>query len=169
MGKQVLFYMSESDEDAFISYARSTGDVVILPQTREGELSEEFASFRALAGRHLGESCHLWNRSISAAPVLKHYPDKGYYWLDFMESEVINVMRSKMTDQGLSMGRLHIEDKAGHPDGSTTPKGDEFNDWFLSLCRWIEKASKRTVDGAHVFPGADEMLENGVAVTGHSF
>jgi hypothetical protein len=169
MGKQIQFYMSEADEDAFISYLRTTGDVVIVPQTSSGKLTEEFRSFRELAGREFGESCHLWNRSISSVPVLKHYPDKGYYWLDFMQSEVVNVMRSKMTDNGLSMGRLHIEDKARNRDGSMTSKSDAFQTWFSTLCRWIEGRSQRRVDGAHVLAGAEEMLEGGVAVTGHSF
>ena len=169
MGKQIRFYMSDADEDAFVSYVRTTGDVVIVPQTSEGELSEEFSSFRALAGRKFGESCHVWNRSISPTPISKHYSAKGYYWLDFMQSEVVNVMRSKKTDRGLSMGRLHIEDEVRQADGSTTPKSIAFQKWFSMLCRWIERGSLRKVDGAYVLAGAAGILEGGVAATGHSF
>lgn len=169
MGRQILFYMSEEDDNDFVDYIRRADDVAILPQTSEQELKETFRSFRDLEGRRLGESCHLWNRSLSPTPIVKHYPRQGYYWLDFMQSEVVNVMRSKMTDQGLSMGRIHIEDQIRESDGSMLPKRDQFITWFADLCRWIEKHSQRTVDGAHVLPGAYKMLERGVAVTGHSF
>src|SRR5262245_4337806 len=101
MGRQVLFYMMDEDEDEFIEFVRSTGDVVILPQTSEIGRGEVVSSLRELAGRKLGEACHLWNRTPSPEPTIKHIPQQGYFWLDFMQSEVVNVMRSKRVAQGL--------------------------------------------------------------------
>jgi hypothetical protein len=167
MGKQILFYMSQEDEEAFVDYLRSTGDVAIVPQTSRKELQEEFGQFTDAEGRELGESCHLWNRSISPRPVVTYYPQQEYYWLDFLQSEVVNVMRSKMTEDGLSMGRLHIEDKIRDADGQMRPKFAEFEAWFSYLCRWIKQRSVRVIDGADVLPGADELIQLGTQVTGH--
>jgi hypothetical protein len=167
MGKQVLFYMAKSDEDAFIDYARTTGDVAIVPQTSKVELQEELQHFSDAEGRSLGESCHLWNRSISPRPVVKHYPQQGYYWLDFMQSEVVNVMRSKMTEHGLSMGRLHVEDKVRDANGAMRSKNAEFEAWISNLFRWVKQNSVRTIDGACVLPEADLLIQGGVEVTGH--
>ena len=167
MGKQTRFYMADADEGAFVAYLRTTGDVAIIPQTSREELKEEFRQFSEAQGRELGEDCHLWNRSISPKPFVKHYPQQNYYCLDFLQSEVVNVMRSKMTDQGLSMGRLHVEDKV-FGGGSMQNKNPRFDAWFTDLCNWLKRNAVRVVDGAYVLPGADALLREGVQVPGHA-
>ena len=122
MGKQISFYMVDDDEDEFIEFIRSSGDVVILPQASDISPLEEFSSFRELAGRKLGEACHLWNRTFSPEPLIKHIPQQGFFWLDFLQSEVVNVTRSKRVDQRLCRGRLHIEDKALWSEGSVVDR-----------------------------------------------
>ena len=147
MGKQLLFYMDRGDEDDFLGYFGTTGDVAIIPQTSKEALIEEFQDFRQAEGRPLGESCHLWNRSISPQLVIKHYPQRGYYWLDFLQSEVVNIMRSKMTEHGLSMGRLHIEDRIRDTGEHMQSKSAQFQSWFSDLCRWIKQRSVQVIDG----------------------
>ena len=96
MGRQIRFYMTEEDEDEFIDFVRSAGDVVILPQTSKKEVCEEFPAFRSLAGRRLGEGCIIWNRSTSPKPHVEYFEvHGGCYCVDFMQSEVVTVMRSK--------------------------------------------------------------------------
>lgn len=167
MGKQFLFYMVDQDEDEFIEFVRTTGDVVILAQTTRSHDGESFSSFRDLAGHRLGEACHLWNRSLSPQPVIKHIPAQGCYWLDFTQSEVVNVMRSKSVDQTLSMGRLHIEDKRSRPDGSSFKKGYDFLNWFDELGRWIKKNYPSRFDGAYLSARAEALSQNGVELIGH--
>lgn len=170
MGKQIRFYMTDEDEGEFLEFVRSMGDVVILPQTTDQKEGEEFSSFGELAGRRLGEGCHLWNRSISPEPTIQYFDvHGGCYCLDSLESEVVNVMRSKKVDQSLSMGRLHIEDKARRPDGSVVEKGADFLKWFDELCRWIRKTYPTTFDGACVSPRADALAKSGVELIGHRF
>jgi hypothetical protein len=169
MGKQLRFYMTDDDETEFIEYLRTTGDVAIIPQTSRQEGNEEFSRFSGLAGRELGEAVHLWNRSISPQPIVEHYPQQGYYCLDFMRSEVVNVMRSKMTERGLSMGRLHIEDKFLNAEGGLQSKSAAFETWFAELCSWIKRHSTQAIEGAEVLPGASALIQGGMAVTGHVF
>jgi hypothetical protein len=170
MGKQLRFYMADSDEMDFIEYLRTTGDTAILPQTSKQLVYEdEFARFSDFAGRDLGEGIHLWNRTISPPPSVKHFPQQGYYCLDFMSSEVINVIRSKMSGNRLSMGRLHIEDKFLTADRRLELKSPEFEEWFIDLCRWIKQRSVQTIDGARVLPGASALISKGTLVTGHVF
>jgi len=170
MGRQIRFYMTEEDEDEFIDFVRSAGDVVILPQTSEKEVSEEFPAFRSLAGRRLGEGCIIWNRSTSPKPHVEYFEvHGGCYCVDFMQSEVVNVMRSKRVDQRLSMGRLHIEDKAQRPDGSVVEKSGEFVNWFNELCRWLKKTYPSTFDGACLSSRAEALARSGIELIGHSF
>lgn len=170
MGKQIRFYMTSEDEGDFLEFVRSTGDVVILPQTTDKEEGEEFSSFGELAGRRLGAGCHLWNRSISSKPTIQYFDvHGGCYCLDSSESEVVNVMRSKKVDQSLSMGRLHIEDKVRRPDGSAVEKSVEFVKWFGELCRWIRRTCPTTFSGACVSSRADALAKGGLELIGHRF
>jgi len=168
MGKQIRFYMTDEDENEFIAFVRSIGDVAILPQATREEKGEVFASFRELVGRELGESCHLWNRSLSPAPLVRHIPDHQYYWLDFMQSEVVNVWPCKMLPRNqLSMGRLHIETTFLCPDGSIVAKGAPFLDWFDRLCKWVRKNYRRKLDGAHVSPRVHALAAEGISLVDH--
>jgi hypothetical protein len=169
MGKQISFYQTKDDEKEFVAYMRCTGDVVILAQTSAHEL-EEFPFFYALEGRKLGEACHVWNRSISPKPVTEHYSvHGGCYCLDFMQSEVINVMRCKLTDRGLSMGRLHIEDRVLDASGQMRPKSEAFISWFSTLCYWLKERYNKVSGGAYIGPNAESLCLTGVQLTGHSF
>jgi hypothetical protein len=170
MGKQLAFYMVDQDEDEFIQFIRSTGDVLILPQTSENERGEEFTSFRDLAGRKLGEACHLWNRSLSPITTINYFPvHGGCYCVDFMQSEVVNVMRSKRVDNELSKGRVHIENMVLRPDGTVAEKRPDFVKWFTEICRWIKKRYAGRFDGACVSSRADALAKNGTELTGHRF
>lgn len=170
MGKQLRFYMVDQDENEFIEFVRSTGDVVILPQTSDREQGEEFSTFRELAGRRLGEDSHLWNRTLSPKPIVNNFPvHGGCYCLNFMQSEVVNVIRSKRTDETLSMGRLHIEDTVSRPDGSIGKKSAEFLKWFNELCKWIKKAYPTQFDGACLSARAATLAKSGIKLTGHRF
>lgn len=170
MGKQIRFYMTNADEDEFLDFIRSTGDVAILPQSTDKAEGEEFTSFRDLSGRKLGDDSHLWNRSISPKPTIEYYDvHGGCYCLDFMQSEVVNVISSKQVGKELSMGRLHIEDTLLYPDGLVVKKGEEFLKWFDKLCRWIRKAYPKSVDGARLSVRAEALSKAGIELVGHRF
>jgi len=161
--------MVAEDEDEFVNFVRSTGDVVILPQASDPNSGEIFTTLRELDGRKLGESCHLWNRSLSPLPIVKPIPSQGYHWLDFMQSEVVNVMRSKRVDRTLSMGRLHVEVKTIRPDGSVGEKSAQFVNWFNELCRCIKFTYPKTFDGARLSARAEALSKTGIDLIGHRF
>ena len=168
MGKQIQFYMTDQDEDEFIRFAKSNGDVLILPQVSETQLGEAFSSFRDLAGRRLGEGCHLWNRSLSPKPRVDYFPvHGGCYCLDFMQSEVVNVMRSKKLDEQLSKGRLHIEDTVLQSDGTIAAKSAHFMKWFSELSHWIKNSYPSKFSGAFVSSRVESLTLSGIELIGH--
>ena len=170
MGKQIRFYMTNEDEDEFLDFVRSTGDVVILPQTTDKAEGEEFTSFRDLSGRILGDDSHLWNRSISPKPIIEYYDAHGgCYCLDFMQSEVVNVISSKQIGNELSMGRLHVEDVLLYPDGLVVEKGEEFLKWFDELSRWLRKSYPKSFDRARLSARAEALSKSGVELLSHRF
>jgi len=170
MGKQIRFYMVEEDEDEFIEFVRSTGDVAILPQTTDQDPPEEFIRLQELSGRRLGEGCHLWNRSISQQPSFNFYNvHGGCYCLDFMQSEVVNVWRSHLSDGKLSMGRLHIETSILLVNGGIGSKSIEFIHWFDQLSRWIRKNYPKSYDGARLSRRALDLSLKGHDLIGLAF
>ncbi|PQO46689.1 hypothetical protein C5Y93_07595 [Blastopirellula marina] len=161
--------MDDQDEDEFLEFARSTGDVVIISITTD-QPGEEFPSFRSLAGRRLGEGCQLWNRSISPQPIVEYYEvHGGYYCVDFLQSEVVNAMRSKREENSLSRGRLHNENDFLRTDGAIAEKSTQFVRWFDQLRRWIRKTYPVVVDGAYASFRAEALAKSGVELTGHRF
>ena len=169
MGRQIQFYMLDEDEDDFLAFVRSTGDVRIYPKTTDTKCGEEFRTFRELAGRDFGEGCVVWNGSVSPEPIIRYYPKPGYFSIDFMASEVITVIRSKRIDHQLSLGRLHVETSVLLPDGTLGRKGEAFIKWYDSLCRWIRKHWPKRFDGAYLSPRAEALQHSGIELVGHRF
>jgi hypothetical protein len=167
MGRQITFYMNKSDERDFLQHLRTTGDVVIVRQTSREDPKEQFDAFGELELNWPGDDCLLWNRSVSPHPLVKHVPQQGYYWLDSLQSEVVDVWRSKLTSEGLGMGRLWMEDKIPTASGQMESKGAAFTEWFSALCRWIKQHAVKVVDGAYVLAGVDELTKKGAELIGH--
>jgi hypothetical protein len=151
----------------FLAFARTTGDVVILAQSSRLGLAETFESFQALATRDLGDNCSIWNKSLSPPPSYKYLDKQGYFWLNFMQSEVVNVLACKLDHESLSMGRLHIEDSIVCTDGNVIPKSTAFIEWFRVLCKWIRRLPFAH-DGAKLSARAEALFRQGVKLSGHS-
>ena len=167
MGRQICFYMTVEDEDLFMNVARRTGEVHVLAYKTDEPMPEEFCTFRDLAGRKYGEACHLWNESISPAPIFKHYVSQDFYCLDFMQSEVVNVLRSQITNGKLSMGRLHIEDRVLQAGDTMALKSQPFVDWYMDLQGWLKERAVKRKKGACVLQGANKLVEEGIELIGH--
>jgi hypothetical protein len=150
--------MSKSDEEAFLRFVRSTGDVLLIAQTSTRLEPERFEHFYDLEGRKLGENTCLWNRTISPPPQLKHIPEQGYYSIDFLESEVVSVRRPRAGENLSKPGRMHVELAATSFDGSLRSKSKEFQSWVNRLFLWIRKNYTRFPDGTYYGPGANSSL-----------
>lgn len=160
--------MTAQDEDEFLEFIRSTGDVIIVPSTSKMADGEAFSSFDELNEWRLGSGCHLWNRSISPKPIFQYFDAHGgCYCLDFLNSEVVNIMRSKIDSDTISMGRFHIEDRYIMQNGTESMKSTTFLIWFKKICNWIKKGYPTVFDGAHMSFRVKHMQENGIELIGH--
>jgi len=161
--------MTREDEIEFLDFVRTTGDVILIPETSELLLSEVYRYFFELEGRKCGEGCHLWNRSISPEPIVAFYPGPNYYCVNSLQSEVLNPMRSKMCEGLLSMGRLHVEHQVLVSGNTLGQKSKAFIDWYDKVCRWIRTHYKHRFDGAYASERVREEVEKGLKLTGHCF
>lgn len=168
MGKQIQFYLNEDDEDDLLKFVKSTGNVFLLPQVAESPQQKAITSFRDLNGSRLGMDSVLWNGAISAPPLITFYPvHGGCYCVDTLQSDVINVMRSKRTRATLSMGRLQIETAILTAGGIVERKSNDFIKWFDKIAKWLRKSHRERHDGAVVSIRVAAMRDQGLELVGH--
>lgn len=162
MGRQINFYMTESDERAFMDYVRSGGKVAVFKCSMP---TEKIPFLKELPPR--GESfwwaLFLWDTANSSHPKLDYIAEQDYYVVDSMTSEVIEFSRSYIDEGRLVRGRIWAE-MVGWERGSpehTFEKSDSFKKWFNRLANWIRRNSVRNAVGDYMFPEAAEYLEHG--------
>ena len=80
--KQLVFYMSKEDEETFLQYLRSTGDLVILPATSP---SSDFAPVAVLPEPSQDEETRkFWlQKNTVRLPLATEYaPEKNCHVID---------------------------------------------------------------------------------------
>jgi hypothetical protein len=162
MGKQVNFYMMESDESQFIEFARTGRDLCIIPFPLRTASVPCLAELPKLDIPFWYSVC-LWDRSGSTDPALRYVSQQKYWIVDELNSEVIVFSRS-IIDQGrLVRGRIWAEFivwKQSDPP-ERLRKSKAFENWFDRLGRWIKRHSTRDANGDYILPGAIEYQRQG--------
>lgn len=168
MGRQISFYMGPDDERAFLDGLRAGANIAVIPETSFGNLSECYRYFYELEGRRLGDAAQLWNRSISPRPLVQYFPEQGYYCVDSLQSEVVSIIRCRLSRESLTMGRLHLETTRLDDHARLVPKGAAFLTWYDGVAKWIRKSYKIRVNGAFTGPGARSLAEGGAKLVGYA-
>ena len=167
MPKRLVLYMSREDEDQFLEYVRSLGNLLILPATSP---SSDFAQVTGFPEPSQDESTRrLWLQYTGAGMplVTEHDPEKDYYAVDGFQSPVIEFWRSWMVSQVMMPGGIqadmnYIDDERK----DLAKKPAEFRNWFESIDGWIRKNYTRL--GIYIFagPGAQRFREDGGILQG---
>ena len=88
--------MSKEDEESFLQYLRSSGDLVILPTTSP---SSDFAPIAFLPEPTEDEATRkfwLQNSAVGLPVVTEYVPEKSWYVIDGFQSPVVEFQRSWM-------------------------------------------------------------------------
>ncbi len=160
MGKQVNFYMTDSDEEDFFSFTRSDRDAVII---LDGMTSEDYPCFTDMPEREapFSYSVWLWDRDHSPTPILTEIPKHHFFLVDRFGSEVIQLSRCSVEEKCLVRGRIWAEMAMWESDGTLVRKSKTFEKWYDRLARWIRSHSVRYDKGVYVMPGAAEFEKQG--------
>jgi hypothetical protein len=159
--------MSSEDEDHFLEYARSLGNLLILPATSP---SSNFVPLDSLPEPSQEESTRrfwLQHTGVRIPLVTEYVPEKGVYVVDEFQSPVIEFWRSWTVSQVMMPGGIQSE--MNFVDSSKqdlAKKPAEFRKWFESIDGWIRKKYRRL--GIYIFagPGAQEFREQGGILQG---
>ena len=162
MPKQLVLYMSKEDEDAFLEYLRSSGDLVILPATSP---SSDFAPIAFLPEPNEDEATRkfwLQNRVVSLPVVTEYLPEKGWYVIDGFQSPVVEFQRSWMVSHMLLAGGIRADMNYLDDDRQDlVQKHVEFRNWVDAIQKWVRGNFKHLTLLTYVGPGAEKFESEG--------
>ncbi len=160
--RQLVLYMSKEDEEDFLQYLRSSGELVILPATSP---SSDFAPVAFLSEPTGDESTRkfwLQNRTVSLPVVTEYVPEKSWYVIDGFQSPVVEFHRSWIVSHMLLPGGIRAD--MNYLDSSKQDlvrKPVEFRNWFDSIQKWIRANFIHLTLLTYVGPGAEMFRQDG--------
>ena len=167
MPKLLVFYMSKEDENEFLEYVKSLGNLLILPATFP---SSDFTPMYGLPEPSQDESTRrfwLQNTGVGLPVVAEQVPEKDYYVVDGFQSPAIEFWRSWTVSQIMLPGGMQVDmNYIDNDKQDLAKKPAEFRRWFESVDGWIRKKYRRL--GIYVFsgPGAQKFREQGGVLQG---
>jgi hypothetical protein len=155
MGKQVEFYMTHTDELAFLD-AVDAGSVSLIYNAFKDPEKMKMVSLEPVGQDSYDANLSILNSSIDCRPLYHFVEKASVYTVDLLESEVIQFNRCVVTKTWLKNGRLWYEEMAR--SGS---KRRDFLSWADSVLGWIRKSYEVGEDGRYVGPHAGEQAKRG--------
>src|SRR2546428_11336729 len=154
--------MSKEDEETFLQYLRSIGDLVILPATSP---SSDFAPVQVLPEPSQDEDTRkfwLQNRAVSLPIVAEFAPEKNCFVIDGFQSPIVEFLRSWTVSHMMLAGGIRA-DMNYLDDGKQdlVPKPVKFRNWFASMQHWIRKSFEHLTLLTYVGPRAQTFREEG--------
>ena len=180
-GKQVGFFMTRKDEESFVSFAMSTGDIWLVrdhwyedPRYEAYSDREGFFKQPVLSERNETSMWQLWNKSLCGDDLiwdsftLKKPPHQRLYTIRHDVNYMVEFTRCFIKDDVMEQGRLAYLGRYEDADGIWKRKDERLTKWYERLARWIRKNSVRTSwDGENlawslfILPGALEFYQQG--------
>ena len=162
MPKQLVLYMSKEDEETFLQYLRSLGDLVILPATSP---SSDFAPISVLPEPAEDEDTRkvwLLNKAVRLPVATEYAPEKNCYVIDGFQSPVVEFHRSWTVSQMMLAGGIRADmNYLDRDKQDLVQKPVEFRNWFDSMQKWIRGNFKHLTLLTYVGPGAERFREEG--------
>ena len=154
--------MSKEDEEAFLQYLRSSGDLAILPATSP---SPDFAAIAFLPEPTEDEATRkfwLQNTAVSLPSVTEYVPEKSWYVIDGFQSPVVEFHRSWRVSNIMLAGGIRADMNYLDDDKRDLfRKPVEFRDWFDSMQNWVRKNFFHLTLLTYVGPGAAKFESEG--------
>ncbi len=154
--------MSKEDEETFLQYLRSTGDLVILPATSP---SSDFAPVSELPEPAEDEDTRkfwLLNKTVRLPVATEYAPEKNCYVIDGFQSPVVEFHRSWTVSQMMLAGGIRADmNYLDSEKQDLVPKPAEFRNWFESIRNWIRKNFFHLTLLTYVGPGAEKFENEG--------
>lgn len=139
MGKQVNFFMTPSEEQEFLSYIKSNGEILYT-------LNGERIHYNHNLDSKLSQVC-------IASKESKIYKYKSI--IDLELSEVILLSRCRYMDNKIYEGRIYIMTNYFNQDKRLIKKPDWFIQFYEKYAKWIKKNYKIDPENKRWYIGND--------------
>lgn len=143
MGKQLNFFMLRTDEHEFLSFVKSTGNVVIYPYRAKKRPFKPLKELAKPFSVPYWMNVYLHNKAIGTI-VYRYIEKQKSYYLDSDKSTVIEFSRCGLNKRNeLLEGRIWIATAHVEKDFSGKlmwiQKPNEFTKWYEKIARWLRK------------------------------
>ena len=160
--KQLVLYMSKEDEDTFLQYLQSSGNLAILPATSPFPDFAPIAFLPELTEDEATRKFWLQNRTVSLPIITEYVPEKGWYVVDGFQSPVVEFHRSRTVSQMMLAGGIRADmNYLDDEKRDLVRKPAEFRNWFDSMQNWVRKNFKHLTLLTYVGPGAEKFENEG--------
>ena len=154
--------MSREDENQFLSFLRSSNQVILLPTTSN---TSQFSAIHSLPDASQDPvTGRFWleNMSVQLPLVTEFDEARGYYLINGFQSPVIEYLRSFSISNMMLPGRLQADMAYFDDDkGDLVSKPAEFRRWFDSIERWIKRSYRHITLLTYAGPGAEKFRSEG--------
>ncbi len=170
---QVNFYMTREDEQVFLDFVRSTGDIVTLPRISPSPDFQPLTNLPDITWPPvLNEwQCFLLNRDVSSKVKGRRIEGENHYLLDSQASSVIEFWRTILHPPIMYHGRIWASSE--YFDESMrqfSSKEAAFEEWYEKIAKWIKTQYKHVTLTAtmtkqkwteYLAPGISKFQETG--------
>jgi len=160
--KQILVYITREDEDIFLEFLRSTGNLSILPNSSPTSTFEPLDILPEASPTESTRKFWLQNTRINLPVVAVFSEQTNEFLIDGFQSPVVEFLRSFTVSGMMLPGRLQAD--MTYFDGDKqdlVAKPAEFRKWFGSIEAWIRKNYRHLTLLTYVGPGAQKFREQG--------
>ena len=154
--------MSKEDEETFLQYLRSIGNLVILPASSPSSDFAPISIFPEPSEDEATRKFWLQRNTVSLPLVTEYAPEKNCYVVDGFQSPVVEFHRSWTVSQMMLAGGIRADMNYLDSDkGDLVRKPVEFRNWFDSMQSWVRGNFKHLTLLTYVGPGAEKFENEG--------
>lgn len=174
MGRQINFFMTLADEEAFCDFVLSEEDVYILPSRVVAIPPQRLRSpLPAQCQSPLDRDLLIWHNGIFNDPEFVYHP-AGSYSTAGSQKGGIEFTRCLIDNNTIRAGRLWTEHKSRtfvKLDGTINEPARKaaFDRWVNKLFRWIRKRYVKYAELFYIGPGAVQFQEMGGMLGPHFY
>lgn len=154
--------MSKEDENAFLQYLQSSGNLAILPATSPSSSFTPIAFLPEPSEDEATRKFWLQNTAVNLPIVTEYVPEKSWYVIDGFQSPVVEFHRSwKVSGMMLAGGIGADMNYLDNEKRDLVRKPAEFRRWFDSMQSWVRKNFFHLTLLTYVGPGAEKFENDG--------
>ena len=154
--------MSKEDEDTFLQYLQSSGNLAILPATSPTSSFTPIAFLPEPTEDEATRKFWLQNTAVSLPIVTEYVPEKSWYVIDGFQSPVVEFHRSWLVSNMMLAGGIRADmNYLDDEKRDLVRKPAEFRNWFDSIQNWVRKNFFHLTLLTYVGPGAEKFENEG--------